>query len=265
MTSSASPAQVQRPPAYEAEVRFGVVLYGGVSLAIYISGVANEMVEMVSATPRGGPDRRPSNGTKEVYRRLAWLVGNPALREEYCRRIESRAAQNDGHPPQDVWDDSLCAPLSPTRLTIDVVSGTSAGGINGIFLAKALTNGSSFKPIQNLWIQEGDIGSLLNDKQSYVGLNLAPARAKLPPKSLLNSDRMFLKLFDAMSKMNRDGAPASSVKDESLVDELDLFVTTTDIAGSPVPLRLSGQVVYERRHKQNFHFRYGHAVSGEST
>src|SRR2546430_12785095 len=34
----------------EREVRFAVVMYGGVSLAIYINGVAQELLDMVLAT-----------------------------------------------------------------------------------------------------------------------------------------------------------------------------------------------------------------------
>jgi hypothetical protein len=34
----------------EREVRFAVVMYGGVSLAIYINGVAQELLNMVRAT-----------------------------------------------------------------------------------------------------------------------------------------------------------------------------------------------------------------------
>lgn len=39
------------PVQYGAEVRFGVVPYGGDSLAVYIDGVTNEMFELVRATP----------------------------------------------------------------------------------------------------------------------------------------------------------------------------------------------------------------------
>ena len=34
------------------EIRFAVVMYGGVSLAIYINGVAQELFKMVRATAR---------------------------------------------------------------------------------------------------------------------------------------------------------------------------------------------------------------------
>jgi hypothetical protein len=38
------------------EIRFAVVMYGGVSLAIYINGVAQELLNMVRATAPETPD-----------------------------------------------------------------------------------------------------------------------------------------------------------------------------------------------------------------
>ena len=82
-------------PDYASEVRFGVVMYGGVSLAIYINGVANEMYEMACSTPRPGGACEPASvsnqpmTSREVYRRLSWLVGNPALCKSYASAIEA--------------------------------------------------------------------------------------------------------------------------------------------------------------------------------
>jgi hypothetical protein len=55
--AGAAPAQEN---LYAHEVRFGIVMYGGVSLAIYINGVTNELYEMACATPKVGdnPSRR---------------------------------------------------------------------------------------------------------------------------------------------------------------------------------------------------------------
>ena len=41
----------------QREVRFAVVMYGGVSLAIYINGVAQELLNMVRATAPKSCDR----------------------------------------------------------------------------------------------------------------------------------------------------------------------------------------------------------------
>lgn len=81
----------QRPaPAdYTSEIRFGIVMYGGVSLAIYINGVTNEVFEMACATPRDGVviDRAGEPFTRDIYRRLSWLVGNDAVRARYATAI----------------------------------------------------------------------------------------------------------------------------------------------------------------------------------
>ncbi|HEY4542081.1 MAG TPA: hypothetical protein VIG66_06905, partial [Noviherbaspirillum sp.] len=114
------------------EVRFGLVLYGGVSLAIYMNGVTTELYEMVCATPRTGVSCRRTTGTREIYRRLAWLAANPALRDEYANRLHRRA-RGELRPGEDAWNDELCEKFQPARLVVDVISGTSAGGINGIF------------------------------------------------------------------------------------------------------------------------------------
>ena len=60
-----------------------------------------------------------------------------------------------------VWnalDDAEPGPGVETRFVVDILSGTSAGGINGILLAKALANGlESIDALKDLWINEGDI------------------------------------------------------------------------------------------------------------
>ena len=48
-----------------------------------------------------------------------------------------------------------------------------------------------------------------------------------------------------------------------LADEIDLYMTTTDIRGTVVPLRLFDEVVYEKRFRQVYHFQYA-AAAGRS-
>lgn len=80
----------------EKELRIGLVLYGGVSLCIYIYGVVYEFLRLARGE---GP-----------YRELA--------------------------------EKTQVKPI------IDVISGTSAGGINGLFLAKALATGADLIAIK---------------------------------------------------------------------------------------------------------------------
>ena len=91
------------------EVRLGLVMYGGVSLAIYIHGVAQEFFRAVQG--RG------------VYR--------------------------------------LIKALTDSNIVVDIISGTSAGGINGILLAYALCNEMEFPACASLWRNEGDFLTLI--------------------------------------------------------------------------------------------------------
>ncbi len=217
------------------EVRFAVVMYGGVSLAIYMNGVAQEMLNLVRATAPEEQDssRASSNvdSTALVYRKLGQML-------EY------------GQEPKPLGDDenrAIC-----TRFTIDVISGTSAGGINGVFLAKALANNQQMKKLKTLWIEEGDFGKLMNDKKKY---RLLGQKAQ----SLLDGKYMYGKLLDALDGMeepNSMDSDADQYTRSTCVEELDLFVTSTDISGLLLPIRLANGVVNERRHRNVFHFVY---------
>ncbi len=259
---------------YDAELRFGVVMYGGVSLAIYIYGVTNELFELACATPREGHvlALHDGEGTRAVYARLARLASDPALVQRYAQALRGRDGDGDassaarmevaGPPlhaaPVEVWQADWDAG-ERTRFVIDVIAGTSAGGINGIYLAKALALAQPFSTLRDLWINEGDLGRLLNDEHAADGVVGGLPAQPAGPKSLLSSDRMYRKLLDALDSMQAAGG----VADSPLVEDLDLYVTTTDIAGAPVPLRLYDKVVMERRHKQRFHFSYPSRLEGQ--
>ena len=235
-TASLTTATVD-PPDVERELRFAVVMYGGVSLAIYINGVTQELLHMVRATarnPRTGKmlfQENELSPTEAVYRRIA-------------RSIDE---QSEGH------GSSGANEVTRTRFVVDIISGTSAGGINGVFLAKALTRNQTMEGLKNLWLSEGDLGKLLNDNKAQDYSRDLGFAVQKPEKSLLNSQRMYRKLLEALEQM---GASSASDDEPPLVTELDLFVTTTDIEGLPLPINLSDAVIYERRYRNVFHFRY---------
>src|SRR6266498_4269355 len=106
-TNSSSDTPEICPPSPEKcrETRIGLVLYGGVSLAVYINGVSQEFYHAVQG-----------NG---VYR--------------------------------------LIKELTDSEIVLDIVSGSSAGGINGILLSYALCNGKDFTRSQDLWRNSADI------------------------------------------------------------------------------------------------------------
>ncbi len=97
-------------------------------------------------------------------------------------------------------------------------------------------------------------GNALNAAEDpLAGLNLDNQD---PPKSLLNSRRMYLQLLKAFDGMDR-ARESQPGQPSPYVNELDLFVTTTDIKGAVLPLQLSDKIVYEKRHRNVFHFKYG--------
>jgi patatin-related protein len=267
---------------YTKEIRFAIVMYGGVSLAIYINGITQELLRLVRATspaakdkdgkpicltgantglPEQEKNRVELNGTERVYRLLSHLLADKRLLAE-CSEL---ARQNRGADTPNALSkklDELIAdnnrPIN-VRFVVDILSGTSAGGINAIYLAKALANDQSIDQLKQLWINEGDIGVLINDKRSVSGLQLQNQK---PPQSLLNSRRMYLKLLKSLNDMEALN-PSSENPNSPYVDEIDLYITATDIAGMPLPIRLSDTVVFERRHRNVFHFKYAAAESGD--
>src|ERR1041385_2254375 len=105
-----------------------------------------------SRGPRGGP-RHPTPDQAG----LAFDELSPS------EKIYRRVAQMTKGVSYDATSATL--PIRK-RVSVDIISGTSAGGINGIFLAKALANDAPLDAILNLWIEEGDLGKLLNDAES---------------------------------------------------------------------------------------------------
>src|ERR1700752_2668725 len=239
---SATPSQND----YSQEVRFAVVMYGGVSLAIYINGIAQELLRLVRSTAR---EQKPAfNGTERIYRKVSYLLADETLGMADLDQLANQATDPSSLPP--------------TRFLVDILSGTSAGGINGIFLAKALANGQDMEQLKDLWVTEGDIETLINDKRSIE----KPLSLQDPPTSLLNSERMYFKLLDAFDGMDKLDPSRKEKSESPFVDELDLFVTSTDLQGVVLPIRLSDDLVYERRHRNVMHFVYSErSVSGEDT
>jgi len=245
---------------YTQEVRFAVVMYGGVSLAIYINGIAQELLRMVRSTSSSGDDGEgnftplPAGdlpGTEVVYRRLSSLLSDPQLLGQYRDLLKTGKVS----AANEVLAERVSENKVNTRFVVDILSGTSAGGINAIYLAKALANDQKLDELKKLWVSEGDIALLINDKKSVAGLHLTNQQ---PPQSLLNSRRMYFKLLKALHGMEETGKREQGFVSPH-VDELDLFITTTDIEGLILPLRLCDTQVYERRHRSVFHFKYASA------
>ena len=221
------------PPGDARQLRLAIVLYGGVSLAIYMHGSTKEVHRLVraSALVEQGVD---PDGPGDA--------ASPAERV-YMRLLQERAAV-DG---------------VSTRVVADVISGTSAGGINGVYLAKAVAHNQSQDALRALWLEEGDIDRLLWGP-GWLPRRLKRALAFLrgPFRPVLLGDRMSTQLAGALEEMERTSAAPPAPPSLMPPDlELELFVTTTDFWGSPRQVMIDDPVqVADRAHRAVLRFRY---------
>ena len=130
-TATAAAPTVEAPAGSVKELRLGLVCYGGVSLAIYMHGMTKEIHRAIRASvlEERKLDSDAAALSERAYRELL-----EALREE--RNVH-------------------------TRIVVDAIAGSSAGGINGIFLAKALAHDLSQDALRDLWFEHGDLGKLI--------------------------------------------------------------------------------------------------------
>ena len=251
------------PPPYQRirEVRLAVVMYGGVSLAIYMNGVAQELLHLVRSTaPSAPPQAEAGRIDEEEDCPEPKELAPPTDQLSGTERVYRKLGQLLGSEPRRLVEPSDGAPIL-TRFVIDVLSGSSAGGINAVFLAKALANDQPMTSLGRLWIEEGDISKLLNDRRSVS--DIPGITWQRQPTALLNGHRMYYKLLEAFDGMDA-GERSNQQRMSRLADELDLYVTTTDLVGLRLPIRLRNTLITERRYRNVFHFAYSTAeATGE--
>ncbi len=211
------------------ELRLAVVCYGGSSLAIYMHGV-----------------------TKELHR----LVKSSAL-------LEAGLGPDPGAPTEAVYLDLLRAVAEEnrvrTRVVVDIVAGTSAGGINGVYLTKAIAHNLSQDALRDLWFERGDMSQLLLlPTWLPVKLRFFLLLPRALKKSPLRGGAMARWLHEALEGMDDGGSEPAAI--ETLVPEdgrLDLFVTITDFYGydRQVPI-FDPHLVHDSRHRHALAFTY---------
>lgn len=113
----------------EKELRLALICYGGISLAVYMHGITKEVWRLARASRAFHDDVEASTTSQRVYRKLLDLI-----EDEHEIRL---------------------------RALVDIISGASAGGINGIFLAHAIATGRSIEPLTDLWLERADVDVLL--------------------------------------------------------------------------------------------------------
>lgn len=137
----------------------------------------------------------------------------------------------------------LCSLLS-SRVVVDVVSGASAGGINGLLLAAALESGADFSTTAKLWREAGGLQELLKPLPQSEG-----------SQSLLSEHYYLEQLRRAFREVCTPAEePASRA---STPKEIDVFVTGTDLNGQMATLRDAiGSHIQVKNHALLFHLKH---------
>ena len=262
----------------EKELRLALVFFGGVSLAVYQHGINREILNLVRASKiyhggRSGEDEvgagrsfhqhypdEPERSTGDIYREFLEALGK---------------------------DMAL-------RVIVDVVAGSSAGGINGITLSAALAHDRSLMPITRLWLEQADMLNLLAPEAKarmwskwYFWPLLRPLLSRLGREGLLpgqadaemgkrisvflrsrwfkpplDGRRLSTLMLDGLTAMHGSASPTW----ESLLpkgERLDLLVTVTDFRGLERPIFIHDPpVAYEREHRRLLRFGLEHRKTG---
>jgi predicted acylesterase/phospholipase RssA len=189
------------------EVRLAVVMTGGVSLCIWMGGVARE---------------------------LNLLLHRGVGASELAQRVRDRY--------QDLLD------VLSTDVSVDVLSGTSAGGINAAILGLANVRDADIGSLRELWLTKGAFSLLLRD----------PKHPPVP--SLLQGDGQLLAgLRTALQEIAASAGPVpAGAQDQPAHGSLrptDVFITTTFLDGEPSRFVDDyGTLVSDVDHHGLFHF-----------
>ncbi len=113
---------------HQKELRFAIICYGGVSLAVYMHAVTKELWKLLKASEA---------------------------------RRSGHAAEGDSEPH---WRGLLDAIGQTTDLAVicDVMTGASAGGLNAVLLSNAITLGHDMEPLREMWLVDADVENLLD-------------------------------------------------------------------------------------------------------
>ncbi|MEK9596217.1 MAG: hypothetical protein VW057_09665 [Rhodospirillaceae bacterium] len=116
------------------EVRIALVLFGGVSLAVYVNGIVTELWRVLQASRH--LRKRPADSCSPE------LSATAAVYADLLQAL-------DNHPKTETL-----------RVVVDTVAGTSAGGLNAVALSKAIVEGGDFSVLNKVWIELADFHQL---------------------------------------------------------------------------------------------------------
>jgi patatin-related protein len=148
------------------DIRFAVVMNGGVSLAVWISGVALELQHLAMGC----------RWSETTYRPLLDLLNAEA------------------------W--------------VDVIAGTSAGGLNGAFLALGLARDRDIALLRDLWRDQGSLERLMRSPLS-----------KRPPSLMMGDDYFLGQVRTALKNVVEQ--PDRTARPERVDRPVELILTGT--------------------------------------
>lgn len=175
---------------------------------------------------------------------LAVWMGGCAVELDRARRASEK------QDPKRVYD-ALCHCLG-RRLVIDVLTGTSAGGINGALLGAAIAKDRQLDPefIRGRWIELGDLSAILHDS------------AIEKPTALMDGKKFYKELVETFEGVlgTNPKAPGYDKSTPSIPAPWSgtpfLDVTMTDVLGVERRFRDSwGAELVARDHQPRFRFR----------
>ncbi len=173
------------------EVRLATTMTGGVSLAIWMAGVAREINLLAQASQwrRVGGDL-PADSTLKCHSEQSLTL--------YRQLID----------------------LLDIVVDVDILSGTSAGGINAALLASSRVTGSDLGGLRDIWLDLGALTELIRNPTD-----------KAVPSLLYGDQRMFSELNKQIPDLQPGPFPPTKYPEELGEPSTTLYVTTTLING----------------------------------
>ena len=255
----------------EKELRIALVCFGGVSLAVYMHGITKEVLKLA----------RASSALHAITDRA---------KRSSATFFDTRDGSDPEYDTETIYFDLLrdIGRTVELRVIVDIVAGASAGGINGVMLARALSHDLSMGRLRDLWLENADVTELLAPEaraHRFSKWFLRPIlwAARMAGRELISDPEVRSKLslflrsrwfqpplgglkmaalmYDAVKAMRPLREPASSLLPSD--HGLDLFVTVTDFYGSQQLMQIHDPpVIHEREYRHVLHFKYRRRANG---
>jgi patatin-related protein len=177
-----------------------------------------------------------------VYGELSTAIYTNGICQEFYHAVRGRGIYK------------LMKALVDAETIVDVISGTSAAGVNGILLSYALANTNdreliNFSSFAKIWRNSGDLIALVNRQEID--------RLQTNDDRLVREGYDRQELIDAMERVTNSKLPRPDHEWFSPASELDLFITATDYLGKVERQLDEGKGIGEiKSHHTLFHLQH---------